>query len=143
MPAEFVPEAYQQFYSDQYTRIILSTDTTEEGPDAFDTVQAVMDTAAKYYDAYYLSGTSATLYDMKNIVSTDTRLVNLIAIIGIFFVLLVTFRSLSIPFILIFTIETAIWINLSFPYFTGKSLSFIGYLIISTVQLVQPLIMPF
>lgn len=136
IPAEFVPEeAYQQFYSDQYTRIILSTDTTEEGPDAFDTVQAVMDTAAKYYDAYYLSGTSATLYDMKNIVSTDTRLVNLIAIIGIFFVLLVTFRSLSIPFILIFTIETAIWINLSFPYFTGKSLSFIGYLIISTVQL--------
>jgi predicted RND superfamily exporter protein len=50
-------------------------------------------------------------------------------------VLLITFRSLSIPLLLLFSIETAIWINLSFPYFGGKSLSFIGYLIISTVQL--------
>ena len=43
--------------------------------------------------------------------------------------------GLSIPVLLVFSIETAIWINLSFPYFTGQSLSFIGYLIISTVQL--------
>jgi predicted RND superfamily exporter protein len=35
----------------------------------------------------------------------------------------------------VFSIETAIWINLSIPYFMGQPLSFIGYLIISTVQL--------
>ena len=57
------------------------------------------------------------------------------AIIGIFIVLLLTFRSVSIPMLLIFVIETAIWINLSFAYFEGQSLSFIGYLVISTVQL--------
>ena len=72
---------------------------------------------------------------MKNVVSRDTKLVNIVAILGIFTVLLITFRSLSLPLVLLFTIETAIWINLSFPYFTGKSLSFIGFLIISTVQL--------
>jgi len=65
----------------------------------------------------------------------DTGIVNLLAIVGIFIVLLLTFRSLSLPLILLFTIETAIWINLSFPYFAGNALSFIGYLIISTVQL--------
>jgi uncharacterized protein len=136
IPPEFVPkEAIEQFYSENYTRIILYTDAPEEGEVAFDTVQTVMDTTAKYYDRYFIAGQSATLYDMKNVVSIDTKLINLIAIIGIFIVLLVTFRSLSIPLFLLFSIETAIWINLSFPYFTGKPLSFIGYLIISTVQL--------
>lgn len=72
---------------------------------------------------------------MKNVVSLDTKVVNLIAIIGIFLVLLITFRSLTLPFILVFTIETAIWINLSFAYFSGLSFNFIGYLVISTVQL--------
>lgn len=136
IPAELVPkEAAEQFYSEHYTRIILYTDTAEEGDDAFNTVQTVLDTAAMHYDRYYLAGQSATLYDMKNVVSIDTNLINLVAIIGIFIVLLVTFRSLSLPLFLLFTIETAIWINLSFPYFTGQSLSFIGYLILSTVQL--------
>lgn len=136
IPQEYVPrEAVKQFYSEHYARIILYTDTSEEGKDAFDTLQAVLDTAAKHYNTYYIAGQSATLYDMKNFVSMDIKLITIVAIIGIFIVLLITFRSLSLPFFLLFSIETAIWINLSFPYFTGQHLSFIGYLIISTVQL--------
>lgn len=136
IPQGFVPEEVtEQFYSENFTRVILYTDTTEEGTDAFNTVQTVLDRASMHYNTYYLSGQSATLYDMKNVVSSDTKLVNLIAAIGIFIVLLITTRSLIIPFLLLFTIETAIWINLSFPYFTGRPLSFIGYLIVSAVQL--------
>jgi len=136
IPPEFVPEAaVGQFYSENYARIILYTDTAEEGVDAFAAVQAVMDTTAMHYDTYYLAGQSPTLYDMQKVVSTDTGRINLVAIIGIFLVLLVTFRSLTIPILLLFSIETAIWINLSFPYFTGQPLSFIGYLILGTVQL--------
>ncbi len=136
IPREYVPEdAAKQFYSENYARILIYTDTEEEGEDAFTTVQNIMDTAAKHYDSYYLAGQSATLYDMKNVVSVDTTVVNLMAIGGIFIVLLLTFRSLVLPLLLIFTIEAAIWINLSFPYFAGNALSFVGYLIVSTVQL--------
>lgn len=136
IPSKFVSkEVEEQFYSENYARIILYTDTAEEGADAFATVQTVMDKAAMYYNTYYLGGQSATLFDMKKVVSTDTNRINLVAIIGIFLVLLITFRSISLPLILVFSIETAIWINLSIPYFTGNSLSFIGFLIISTVQL--------
>ncbi len=136
IPPNFIPrETVEHFYSEHYARIILYTDTAEESEAAFDTVQTILDTAARHYGTYYLAGPSATLFDMKNVVSIDTWFVNLIAIIGIFIVLLVTFRSLSIPLFLLFTIETAIWINLSFPYFTGQPLNFIGYLVICTVQL--------
>ncbi len=136
IPPEFVPkEVVKEFYSEHYARIILYTDTAEEGETTFDLVQTVLDTAAMHYDTYYVAGQSTTLFDMKNIVSTDTKLTNIVAIIGIFLVLLVTFRSPILPLLLLFSIETAIWVNLSFPYFTDKPLSFIGYLIISTVQL--------
>jgi len=136
IPGEFAPEDVAgQFYSENYTRIIIYTDMEEEGQDTFNTVQAIIDTVQMYYDTHYLAGQSATLFDMKNVVSVDNRVVNLLAVIGIFVVLLITFRSLTLPFLLVFTIEAAIWINLSFPYFTGNPLSFAGYLIISTVQL--------
>ena len=136
IPPDYISQdVIDQFYSEKYARIILYTDMESESTDTFDTVQTVLDTAAKHYGEYYLAGQSATLYDMKNIVSTDTKTVNLCAVIGIFFVLLFTFRSLSLPLFLLFTIETAIWVNLSFVYFTGQALSFIGYLVISTVQL--------
>ncbi len=136
IPNEFVPkEAYDKFYSDNYSRIIIYTDTGEEDPATFETIESIINITDKYYDTHYLAGSSATLYDMKNIVSFDTKLVNIIAIIGIFLVLLITFRSVSLPFILVFCIETAIWINLSIPYFADTHINFIGYLIISTVQL--------
>lgn len=136
IPAQYVPEqVVKQFYSENYTRIILYADTPEEGELTFETIEAVMAETANYYGTYYMAGQSATLYDMRSIVSVDTGFVNLIAIIGIFIVLLITFKSLTMPLILLFTIETAIWINLSFAYFAGQSFNFIGYLVISTVQL--------
>lgn len=135
-PIEFVPkEITEQFYSNKYARIIIYMNVPEEGEKTFETVKLVLDTSAKHYDEYYLTGQSITLFDMKNIVEVDTRIVNLIAIIGIFIVILLAFKSVFIPIFLVFSIETAIWINLSFAFFTGSSLSFIGYLIISTVQL--------
>jgi hypothetical protein len=136
IPPQFIPkEVTDQFYSENYTRIILYTDAPEEGAASFAMVQSILDTSANYYDEYYVTGQSATLFDMMKIISIDTRIINLVAIVGIFLVLLITFRSISLPVFLVFTIETAIWINLSFPYFSDQSLSFIGFLILSTVQL--------
>ncbi len=109
IPPQYVPsEVSQQFYSENYSRIILYTNLSEEGTTTFSTVKSVLDTAGEYYDTYYLAGQAATLYDMKNVVSVDTKAVNIIAVIGIFIVLMLTFRSLSIPLILVFAIETAI-----------------------------------
>ena len=50
-------------------------------------------------------------------------------------VLLLSFKSISMPIILLITIEFSIWLNLSFTYFSGSSINFIGYLILCTVQL--------
>ena len=136
IPQGFLDQSViDQFYSPNYARIIAYTSTDVESDEAFSTVEAVQQAAARHYDTYYTAGQSANLYDMKNIVAVDNVVVSAVAIIAILIVLLVTFRSLTLPLVLLLTIESGIWINLSIPYFMGESVNFIGYLVINTVQL--------
>ena len=136
-----VPEGFldssivSQFYSDNYCRIIMYTDTSEEGDEAFAVVEQVRAAADEYYDESWLCGQSANLYDMREVVTSDSTLVNWIAIAFIYLTLLVTFKSVTLPFILLFVIESAIWINLAVPYFADQPLVYIGFLVINTVQL--------
>lgn len=69
------------------------------------------------------------------IVNDDSARVLFASIIAIGLVLLLMFRSLSIPLILLLTIESSIWINLAIPYFAGETIQYIGYLIISAIML--------
>ncbi|MCK9198695.1 MAG: MMPL family transporter [Bacilli bacterium] len=137
IPSEFLDEEIvSQFYSENYSRVIIYTDTKEEGDEAFALVESVQSLSQKYYgDNYYSLGQSVNLYDMKSVVNKDNTVVNIIAILAILMILIFTFRSLKIPIILLLTIESAIWINLSIPYFTGTALCYIGFLVINTVQL--------
>ncbi len=137
IPSNFLSDdVLNQFYSENYSRIILYTDTEAEGEIAFSTVENIEKIVNKHYGEEFLSlGNSVSLYDLKNVVEKDTSIVNLIAVIAITLVLLITFKSISLPLLLLLTIETSIWINLSVPYFAGNSLCYIGYLVISTVQL--------
>ena len=137
IPPEYLDESVtEQFLSDHYSRIILQTNTDKEGNLTFSFIENVQQIAEGYYgdDVHYL-GESVTLYDMKNVVQKDNTFVNLLTVITIAIVLFITFKSFSYPVVLLLTIQSAVWINLSVPYFTNSSLVFVGYLIVSTVQL--------
>lgn len=123
------------FYSENYARIVLGIDTSDEGDKALSVVKEIRSTVKKFYAESYTCGQSANLYDMKITVTKDNLRTNTLALIAIFIVLLITFKSISLPFILLFVILSAIWINLSVPYFAGDSILYIGYLVINTVQL--------
>ncbi len=137
IPSGILPkDQLSMLLSDNYSRIILTVNSEKEGDQAFELVDTIRDTARKYYgDAYHLIGESVVMRDMKTSINRDNVIVNGLAIASVWLVLLISFRSLSIPFLLILTIEGSIWINLAIPYVTGTRLAYIGYLIISTVQL--------
>ncbi|MBR1763250.1 MAG: MMPL family transporter [Eubacterium sp.] len=124
-----------QFYSEHYARIILYVSTPSESKEAFECVEQVREVANGYYDDVLTCGQSANTYDIKDVVTEDSTRVNIINILAIGLVLLLTFRSISLPVMLIMTIETSIWINLAIPYFTGTTIGYIGYLVMTTVQL--------
>ncbi|MBP1915169.1 putative RND superfamily exporter protein [Lederbergia galactosidilyticus] len=137
IPSAYLDESItKSFFSEHYSRITLNTTTDSEGDEAFALVEKVKQIAADYYsDDYHALGESVTMYDMKDIVEKDNTLVNALTVISIALVLLITFRSISFPVVLLLTIETSVWINLAVPYLTDSPLVYIGYLIISTVQL--------
>ena len=137
IPPEYLEdEVIESFFSENYSRLILNTAIDTEGEETFAFVEEVLSTVEDYYgNDYYAMGESITLYDMKDIVQKDNTLVNALTIVTIALVLLVTFRSLSFPVVLLLTIQTSVWINLSIPYLTDDPLVYIGYLIISIVQL--------
>ena len=130
------PEQLAMLRSGGVSRVILYVDTPDEGARAFAAVEAIKAAAARYYGTDYdILGASVVNDDLKTSITGDSMLVQLCAIAAIFVILLLTFKSLSIPLILLLVIEGAVWINLSFPYFTGDTLNYIGYQIICSVQL--------
>lgn len=136
IPIEFLPtELTENFVSEDYARIILMLDVPLESEETFGAVEDLENTISEYYEEYYLAGNSTAIYDIKQVVETDYQTVNTISIIAVMLIILFVFRSLSLPFILTFVIEVAIWLNMAIPYFAGSTLSFVGYLIISSVQL--------
>ena len=125
----------ERFQTENYSRIILTMNTPIESQETFQAVDDLKATIGQYYDQYYVTGSSVSIGDIKAVVDGDYLNVTLISILAIAIIILFTFRSLSLPVLLVLVIEMSIWINMGVPYFQGVSLSFIGYLIISSIQL--------
>lgn len=137
VPASSIPDTLlKKLQSDKYDRIVLNVAVDYEGDQTFSLVEKIRDIAQEYYpDEYYLAGEGVSTYDLMDTITADMVKVNLLAIGAVFVVLLLTMKSVVLPVILVLTIETAIWINLSIPYITGQSIFYIAYLIISSIQL--------
>lgn len=137
IPPQVLPQTVSgQFYADGLARFILLSDRDDEGPAAFAQVEQIRQLAAGYYPAEsHLLGESAVNYDLMTFITADNLKVLLAGILSIGLVLLVNFRSLSIPLILLIVIQGSIWLNMAAPYIMGSPLNYIGYQIVSSVQL--------
>ncbi len=136
-PTNLLSEAqYDQFFSKNYSRIVVISNLDVEGAAVFELIDKIRDTAQSYYgNSYHLIGESVSTYDMKVIISKDNKVVTWLAILGIGLIILLTFRNLLLPIVMVLVIESAIWINLSVPYFMETQLVYIAFLILSSIQL--------
>ena len=137
VPMEYLDEdTLSKLISDNYSRMVITVKSDYEGEEAFRLVEEIRNIAKEYYgDKYYLAGSTVSTYDLMDTVTADMVSVNLLAIGAVFLVLAITMKSISVPIILVLAIETAIWFNLSIPYYMNTPLFYIAYLIISSVQL--------
>ena len=137
IPDGFVPsESLSQLYSKHYSRFIvtLGTEEVEDGwTEKLDDIRSICKTY--YGDEALMAGDLVSTEDLKDTITQDNERVNILAIAFVFVILLFNFKSLTIPILLSLVIELSIWMNLSVPYLTSTSLHYIGYLIISSVQL--------
>ena len=127
----------KQFISENYSRVIISINTETESPRAEKAVNIIETVVARqpFADEAHIIGVSPSVKEIKEVVEKDYVFVNLLSIVLVFVVLLVNFKSAILPFILLFVIELGIFINMAIPYITGMPLIFIGFMIVSSVQL--------
>lgn len=137
IPKDFVPkEQLSKLYSKNYSRYVVTV-STEEGNENWQEITSKVENAGKKYygDKSLMAGNPASTQDLKTTITQDMTRVNILSIAFVFTILLFNFKSMILPVILTLVIEASIWINLTVPYFAGSDLYYIGYLIISSVQL--------
>lgn len=137
VPTKYIDEGdLLKLISPHYSRMILSVDAAYEGDATFSLVQKIRGIVEEHYPgSWYLAGEGVSTDDLKATVTADTLKVDLIAVGAVFVVLLFAMQSFSLPVLLVLCIETAIWFNLAIPYFNGKPVFYIAYLIIDVIQL--------
>lgn len=136
LPMDIVPDQVKEnFFSENYSRYIVEVDTEVESEKSFEIVEQIRAIVSNNFENAYVLGETPTLYDIKETASGDFSKVTILSIAFVGIILMITFKSLVLPVILLFVIQSSIWINMSFPYFQGEPMVFIGYMIISAVQL--------
>jgi len=136
IPEQFIPkEIVTEFKSEDYSRYIIYVDSPVESENTFNIISEIRNTTNEYFNTYYLTGSSPVVMDIKDVTTKDFPIVNLISIIAVGLIILFAFKSIGIPLLLLLVIEASIWMNMSIPYFSGNSIMFIGYMIVSAVQL--------
>jgi predicted RND superfamily exporter protein len=138
IPEEMVPnKLLSNFKSGQYQMLLINT--TKEYGVATTKVNNQLTTLNKIVKSFdkkaTVIGEAAATKDLMNTTSRDFKVVDIAALIMIFFILFVIFRSWSLPWILEVAIYFAIMINLGIPYYTDTTIVFIAPITLSTIQL--------
>ncbi len=122
--------------SENYHRIIFTIDIPIESDKTFELVNDIHELSEEHYgDKYYMLGESIGINDMKAVMNKDYIRVTIITIILIFIIILISFRKITIPLLLIILIEGAIWINMAIPAIMGSDLLYVGYIIVGCIML--------
>ena len=137
VPEEFLPESMtEQLHTEDACRMLIYIRTKEESDLAFQCTDEIRGILESYYpEGSYLVGQTPSTQDIKTTITADNIKVNALSLAGVFLVVMASFRSLIIPVVVMIPIEVAIFYNMAVPYLTGDSLVYMGYIIVSSIQL--------
>jgi predicted RND superfamily exporter protein len=125
-----------QVEGENYVNVIISANIEHEGEVAYALLDEIKGIAEPYYEEeVLLFGTTSLSRDLEASFSNDNIKISILTALFVMIVLLFTFKSVGLPFMLILTIQGSIFINFAFPYLTNSNLYFLGYLIVSAIQM--------
>ena len=136
VPVDALPSEIADLFHAGGKRLVLVNSSYKSGTDELGRQLDEMNAIVKKYDANGLiTGEGAMTKDLIEVANLDFQHVNITSILAVFAIIALSFKSLSIPVLLVAAIEGAIMINMGIPYFTGTTLPFIASIVIGVVQL--------
>lgn len=128
-------DAKNQLMNDDWTRIVVKTYLPEENKESFDYQNILHGICARYYDSYYVVGNTTSCVDLQSSFENDNLLISILTVVFVISVLILTFKSVGLPLLLILIIQGSIFCNFSMPFIKHENLFFLTYLIISAIQM--------
>ena len=133
---EQLNKAQLQLQSDKYSRLVVYLNLPEESGETMDFLDTMHALIAKYYSSdTYIVGNSTNVKDLSSSFGEDNMLISVLSALFVVIILLFTFKSAGLPVLLIVVIQGSIWINFSVPTIQHESLYFLGYLIVTSIQM--------
>lgn len=136
VPADMLPESVTGMLKNDKYQLLMVNSTYKVATDKvnkqIEQIDKIMD---KYYKGAMLVGEGPLTKDLINITDTDFKRVSAVSIGIVFVIILLLFKSVTIPVILVGVIEFAIFVNMGIPFYTGTKLPFVASIVIGTIQL--------
>lgn len=136
LPQEYLPdELMENFKKDGYELMMIQSEYKTASDEVAKQIDDIKAAAKEVDQTSILTGESVLTKDLTLLADSDFKRVNFISIAVVFLILLILYRSLSLPVILIVAIELAILINMSLSYYFSQTIPFVASIVIGTIQL--------
>lgn len=136
IPDSMIPsELSEMLKSDNYEVEFVCSDYKTATDEVNVQIASINDIVKRYSKDSMVIGEAPLTKDLADVTDIDLRNVNIASILAIFIIIMLVFKSISLPVILVSVIEFAICVNMAIPYYSGTTLPFVASIVIGTIQL--------
>ena len=136
VPTDILPESVTSMLkNDKYQLLMVNSTYKVASNKVNKQIEEIDKILDKYDKGAMLVGEGPLTKDLINITDTDFKRVSAVSIGIVFVIILLLFKSVTIPVILVGVIEFAIFVNMGIPFYTGTKLPFVASIVIGTIQL--------
>ena len=136
IPEDFIPSDIKEIFKQGgYNLLLVNSEYKSASDELNNQILEMTDIVKSYDEEAMVTGEGALTKDLTTIADQDFKNVSVASIVAIFVIILIVFKSVSIPVLLVSAIEFAIFINMGIPYYTGTVIPFVASIVIGTIQL--------
>ncbi len=136
IPDSMIPEkATEMLKSDHYELAFICSEYQSATPEVNEQIAQIDKIVKSYDDKAMVIGEAPLMKDLQDVTDIDLRNVNIASMAAIFVIIMLVFKSISLPVLLVAVIEFAIAVNMAVPFYQGAELPFVASIVIGTIQL--------
>lgn len=136
VPADMIPGTLSDnLISPNYEMEFICSDYKTATDQVNSQIAHINKIVKSYSSESMVIGEAPLTKDLADVTNVDLRNVNIASIAAIFIIIMIVFKSASLPVILVAVIEFAICVNMAIPYYMGEELPFVAGIVIGTIQL--------
>lgn len=136
VPASMIPkDVKDMLQSDDQELVFVCSKYSSATDESNSQIAAINDLVKKYDTNAMVIGEAPLMKDLQDVTDIDLVNVNVASVAAIFIIIMLVFKSISVPIILVAVIEFAINVNMAIPFFQGIELPFVASIVVGTIQL--------